>query len=58
MIMGWLLRAILKARAWWCRPANEEPFGRQLAVMTAVVLLIFLIVFLIDVVLPAMTRPR
>jgi hypothetical protein len=53
--VGRLRRAILKMLA---RPANEVSFGTQLALTLAGVLLIFLIVFLIDVVLPAMTRPR
>jgi hypothetical protein len=40
--------------AWVCRPANEELFGRQLAMVAAVALFYFLVVLLIDVVLPAM----
>jgi hypothetical protein len=53
-VMGRSLRAIFKR---WSKRANEEPFS-PLAVVIVVLLFFFLAVFLIDVVLPAMTRPR
>lgn len=50
-----ILRAILKVWVWFCTPnPNPESFGRQLALVTAVILIIFSIVLLIDVILPAM----
>jgi hypothetical protein len=50
-----LLRLIHAVATWSREPAaNMEPFGRQLAVAAALALFIFLVVLLIDVLLPAM----